>query len=114
MAAGYVAVGINHFWHTTMYVSIMPPYLPMHTLLVQISGAVEILLGLLLIPRATRRLAAIGIVFLLIAVFPANVQMTIDYAREHNPYLWLTILRLPLQFVLIWIADRYGRRRETK
>ena len=113
MAAGYVAAGTNHFWHTAMYVSIMPPYLPMHTLLVQISGAIEILLGLLLIPHATRRLAAIGIVFLLIAVFPANVQMTIDYAREHNPYLWLTILRLPLQFVLIWIADRYWRRRNV-
>jgi len=104
MALLYTAAGINHFWHPAAYISIMPPYLPWPAALVNVSGGMEILLGLLLIPRATRRPAAIGIIFLLVAVFPANVQMTINYARGHNPYLWLTIVRLPLQAVLIWLA----------
>jgi len=111
MAILYVAAGINHFWHPAMYLSIMPPYMPWHATLVNISGAAEILLGLLLIPVATRRLASIGIIFLLIAVFPANVQMTINYAYQHNPNTWVTILRLPLQVLLIWWASKYDKRR---
>ncbi len=109
MAVLYVAAGINHFWHPALYVSIMPPYLPWPATLVAVSGVFEVLLGLLLLPRSTRRLAAIGIIFLLIAVFPANVQMAINYAQQHNPYLWIAIVRLPLQVVLIWLAWLYAK-----
>lgn len=105
-----MAAGINHFWHPQLYLSIMPPYLPWHTTLVNISGIAEILLGLLLLARNARRLAAAGIVFLLIAVFPANVQMAINYAQSHNPYLWIAIARLPLQFLLIWWAWFYYKK----
>ncbi len=109
MALLFIAAGINHFWHIGMYVSIMPPYLPWPLALIYITGAMEILLGVLLIPRSSRRMAAAGLIFLLIAIFPANVQMTINYAHEHNPYLWITVVRLPLQVVLIWIIWKVGR-----
>ncbi len=108
MSLLYIAAGTNHFLHPAMYLGIMPPYLPWPAALVNISGVAEILLGLLLLPLATRRLAAIGIIFLLIAVFPANVQMAINYAHEHNPNLWLSIVRLPLQIVLVWWAALYA------
>ena len=107
MAAIYIAAGINHFLHKDMYVSIMPPWLPKHLLLVYISGVAEIILGLLLIPMLIRSIAAWGIIVLLIAVFPANIQMAINYYQDHRSYFWLTILRLPLQFLLIWWAYFY-------
>jgi len=107
MALLYIAAGVNHFWNTALYVSIMPPYLPWHTTLVHISGVGEVLLGLLVLAPNARRIAAAGIVFLLVAVFPANVQMAINYAQSHNPYLWVAIARLPLQFLLIWWAWYY-------
>lgn len=113
MAVLYVAAGINHFWHLDMYTGIMPPYLPWPVTLVYISGVMEILLGLLLLPRSTRRMAAIGIIFLLIAVFPANVQMAFNYAHEHNRNLWIALVRLPLQAVLIWLAWLYARPAPT-
>ena len=114
MAVLYIAAGVNHFWHTAMYQSIMPPYLPWPLQLVYISGVFEILFGLLLLPKPTRRLAAAGIIFLLVAVFPANVQMAVNYAREHNPHLWVAILRLPLQGVLVWWAwGYYNVKRQT-
>ena len=108
MAALYVAAGINHFVHPAMYLAIMPPYLPWHLALVNISGVAEVLLGLLLLPVATRRLAAGGIICLLIAVFPANVQMTINYVNEHNPATCVTFARLPLQILLVWWAWQYA------
>ena len=103
MALFYISAGIFHFVRPGFYLAIMPPYLPLHSALIYISGSCEIILGLLLFPAATRSLAW-GIIALLVAVYPANIQMMLNYWHNHNPYLWITIVRLPLQFVLIWWA----------
>jgi uncharacterized membrane protein len=92
----------------------MPAWLPLHLELVYISGFFEILFGLLLFFSRTRRVAGYGIIALLIAVFPANIQMAISYAHEHNRWLWVAILRLPLQIVLIWFAYRLGKSQSSK
>lgn len=110
MALLYLLAGINHFWHPRIYERIVPSYLPAHLTLVYISGICEILFALLLLPERTRSLAAWLIIALLIAVFPANIQMTVDYYRRHSPYTWLTILRLPLQLLLIAWAWQFTKR----
>ncbi|BAV07603.1 Uncharacterized membrane protein [Filimonas lacunae] len=105
-AVFYALAGINHFTNPEMYLAIMPPWLPWHLTLVNISGALEIITGLLLLPIRTRKWAARAIILLLIAIFPANIQMLINFIREHNPYIVLAIIRLPLQLLLIrwaWI-----------
>lgn len=112
MALFYTIAGINHFLHTPLYMQIMPPWLPNPLLLVYLSGICETLFGLLLIPKATRRAAAWLITALLIAIFPANIQMTLNYGHAHNPLLWVTILRLPVQLLLIGWAWIYTRRPE--
>ncbi|TCJ13371.1 DoxX family membrane protein [Flaviaesturariibacter flavus] len=110
MALAYIAAGINHFVHPGTYRAIMPPWLPAHAALVAVSGVAEILLGAgLLLPR-TRRAAAWGIVVLLVAVFPANIQMALNWWRSGHPHLWIALLRLPLQGLLIWWALLYTRR----
>lgn len=109
MSLVYIAAGIFHFVQPRFYLKIMPPWLPWHSELILISGIAEIMLGVLLIPEATRTIAAWGIILLLIAVFPANIQMAVNYWKENNPYLWIALLRLPLQFVLIWWAWQYTK-----
>lgn len=114
MAVLYILAGINHFVNSSAYVAIVPVWLPRHAMLVYASGVAEIVLGILLMPRATRTLAAWGIIALLVVVFPANVQMMQDYIAMQNPYVLLTILRLPLQLVLIWWAWLYTRKPASK
>ena len=97
-----------HFVKPGFYVQIMPPYLPLHLELVYLSGVCEIVLGiLLLIPRYSR-LAAWGIIALLIAVFPANIYV---YQNQHvlaaPPVFHL--LRLPLQGLFILWAYWHTR-----
>lgn len=87
----------------------MPSWLPWHYPLIYISGICEMVFGILLLPKATRRLAAWGIILLLIAVFPANIQMMLNYQQEHDPNLWIAILRLPLQPLLIWWAWQFTK-----
>jgi uncharacterized membrane protein len=114
MAAIYLVAGILHFVKPDTYTRIVPHWLPYPLALVYISGVVEITGGLLLLPAATRRTGAWLIILLLIAVFPANVQMSINYYRDHHPYFWLTIIRLPLQVVLIWWAWKFAKKYPKK
>jgi uncharacterized membrane protein len=105
----YIAAGANHFIHPASYIEIMPHWVPLHKEMVFVSGACEVLFALLLIFPRTRRIAACCIIALLIAVFPANIQMMLNYLHEHNPALWLSILRLPLQVLLIWWAFSFTK-----
>jgi uncharacterized membrane protein len=114
MALFYTAAGVNHFVHPGGYMKIMPPWLPLHEQLVLISGIAEIFFALLLLFQVTRRIAAWGIIALLIAVFPANIQMMLNYYHENNPALWIAIVRLPLQIALIWWAWLFTKRLAIK
>ncbi len=109
MSTLYIIAGSNHFISPEFYMKIMPPYIPWHTQIVYASGAIEILLGTLLIPLSTRKIAAWGIIVLLIAIFPANINMMLNYLHQKNSELWITILRLPLQLILIWWAYTFTK-----
>ena len=102
----FVVVGALHFVSPRTYERIMPPYLPLHRELVYLSGALEMAGGLGLFANRTRRAAGIGLVLLLVAVSPANVQMLLDARTAGKPPWWEALLwaRLPLHVVLIvWV-----------
>ena len=89
----------------------MPPYLPWHFFLVEVSGVCEIALGLLLLVPLCTRWAAWGLIALLVAVFPANLHMAVHpelYPEIPAAALWA---RLPLQAVLIaWACGVHAAR----
>ncbi len=95
-----------HFFMPVRYLGIMPPWMPYPLEMVYISGVAEMLGGVgLLIPRV-RVAAAFGLIALLIAVFPANVQMLSNAIRDGASTAYITSLwlRLPLQPLLIaWV-----------
>ena len=105
----FVVAGVGHFLNPEMFVKIVPPYLPAPKLLVLISGVVEIVLGVLLLVPRVSRLAAWGIIALLVAVFPANVYM-FQHAESFEIPRWALLARLPLQALLIYWAYRYTKR----
>ena len=102
----YVIVGIKHFIEPEYFLSIVPPYLPYHLELVYISGLFEILFGLLILFPKYRYYGAIGLILLLVAVFPANIYLA--QSKEDQVAIGATqeiaTWRLPIQGVLIWIA----------
>jgi uncharacterized membrane protein len=107
-----VGAGVNHFLSPAPYVGMVPAALPAPLTLVYVSGVAEILGGLGLILPATRRLAAWGLIALLIAVFPANLNMAINHLPLGTRELpsWALWARLPLQLLLIWWAASFTRR----
>ncbi|MEO6212359.1 MAG: DoxX family protein [Vicinamibacterales bacterium] len=106
LAIIFIVAGSFHLFAPAPYRAIMPAWLPAHDALILISGIAEILGGAGLLLRRTRHLAAIGLILLLIAVFPANIEMLREYRAQGLTWwgeaaLWL---RLPLQALLIWWA----------
>ncbi|GAB3576658.1 DoxX family protein [Spirosoma luteolum] len=104
----YIAAGVNHFLRPKIYLALMPPYLPAHQQLVDLSGIAEIGLGLGLLFPLTRPWAAWGLILLLIAVFPANVHMAMADTFARIP-AWIRWGRLPIQGLLIAWAYHYTR-----
>ncbi len=74
LGGALVVAGFNHFRDPDFYVRLIPDYLPLPYLLNTLSGIAEVVLGAGLLFERTRRLAAWGIVAMLIAFLPVHVQ----------------------------------------
>ena len=111
-SALFLTSGSLHFLRPEMFRQIVPPALPNAAELVAVSGAAEIAGALGLWVPPLRRPAVIGLVTLLVAVFPANVYMALSHQRYAAVIpAWLLFARLPLQAVLIaWVWGLRGPR----
>jgi len=102
----YTGAGINHFINPDSYIAMIPPYIPFKTEVNMLVGIIELSLGILLILlKKQRKLVVLGIIMLLIAVFPAHVyhlQMggNIPGFDLVIP-VWGAWIRIFLQFLLI-------------
>ena len=102
----YVIVGIKHFINPSYFLPIVPPYLPYHLELVYISGLFEICFGVMILFPKYRYVGALGLILLLIAVFPANIFLAqnIDAQKAIGASQEIAIWRLPIQGILIFVA----------
>ncbi|MBI4897096.1 MAG: DoxX family protein [Actinobacteria bacterium] len=104
IVAIFGGAGVMHFTHESFYTPTVPDALPNPKQIVYISGVAELMGAIgVLIPR-TRRLAGKGLLALLIAVFPANINMAVNSDRFKQFPVWGLWARLPLQFVVMrWV-----------
>lgn len=122
MRWGLVAIiggsGVLHFTHPGFYRQIVPRPLGHADAVVALSGAAELVCaGAMILPR-TRRLGGWATAALLLAVFPANVQMALDgglkgagFPADNALLAWL---RLPLQVPAVMMALSVARDREAR
>lgn len=112
LIALYLVAGLNHFVHPAGYLKLVPPYLPFPKTLNLTAGFFELLFGLMLIFKPSRKYAVYGIILMLVAFIPAHIYMI-----QIAPFMlgkWLVTktiawVRLPLQAVLIaWVYSCKG------
>ena len=105
LAAFWVFAGVMHFVISKQYEATVPSALAdWRKELVVASGVAEIAGGLAVIPDRTRRGARWWLFALLVAVFPANVNMAVnaeDFDQIPEAALWA---RLPFQAVFAWFT----------
>lgn len=101
----FVVMGSLHFWKPGAFVRIIPDFIPGHKEMVYISGIAEIAGGIGILLPQFREAAAGGLLLLLVAVFPANINMAVQAIQKADFLSWYSvamIIRLPLQFVLMY------------
>jgi uncharacterized membrane protein len=102
--------GVLHFVRPEPFERIVPHRLPRKKELVYASGAAELVCAAGLLHPRTRRTAGLLSAALLVAVFPANVQMAVDLNRKGSPRgKAIGFARLPLQLPLIRAALKASR-----
>ena len=112
---GYLLLGagIGHFLFPAPLDSIVPSVLPGDPrIYTYLSGVAEIAIGLALLSKPTLHLfgkslrlwGALGAFALFIAVYPANINMAIEWSDRQMPDPLFAYARLPFQFYFLYIA----------
>ena len=110
LAVLFGVLGSLHFVKPEPFEQIVPKALPREKELVYASGVAELACAAGLLHPRTRRAAGLVSAALLVAVFPANVQMAADLQRKGSgPAKAVAWARLPLQLPLIRAALRASR-----
>jgi uncharacterized membrane protein len=107
MASMYIIAGIAHFVYPKAYLRIMPRYLPNHKLLVLLSGLVEIFLGIALCFEQTRNFGIYAIIAMLLVFLLVHFYMLSGKKEAAGIPRWILLLRIPLQFGLMYWAYMY-------
>ncbi len=100
--------GIQHFLKPAFYEPFVPAFMPAKTVIVYASGVVELLLGILLLVPKYTKLAATGIIILMLVFLPIHVWDVFSETPAIGSH-GAALIRLPVQF--LFIAWAYGIRR---
>lgn len=107
----FTVAGIAHFVSPAFFDAIVPPWLPPgERFWTLTSGVAELIVGPMLLSRRLRHAGALAAIVLLIAVYPANLYMTWDYRDHAVGEQVISWVRLPFQFLFIWLAWRVAVR----
>lgn len=104
----FIIAGANHFRTPKIYERIMPPYIPSPSLAVLLSGIAEMLAGFLLLNPETQKMGAWSMIAMLVLFFSVHIYMIQNEKASLKLPKWVLILRIPLQFLLIYWAYQYS------
>ena len=107
MAGMYIVAGSMHFIYPKAYLRIMPSYLPNHRGMVFWSGIAEIVLGIALCFPITKTFAIYGIIVMLGIFLLVHFYMLSGEKAAAGIPKWILVLRIPLQFGLMYWAYWY-------
>ena len=112
----YVFIGVKHFIDPQYFINITPPQIEYKSLSVYFTGALEIVGGLLILNKKTRKIGAYTLIFLLIIVFPANIYLYLSETPQHLLGISKTqaLIRMPFQAPLILLAYWHSKEKHPK
>jgi len=121
LASLFLFAGSVHLTDPTLFLPIMPPFIPFPFFAIIVSGLFELLggVGLLVAKGPTLALVGWGLTLLLLAVFPANIYMAVYHIQVHGipSHAWMAWARLPLQalFILavLWVTGIWPKANQS-
>ena len=106
MSFFYVMMGLKHIFDPKYFLPMLPQILPYKKVIIYVSGVLEIILGLCLLIEDIRLYAGIGLMILLVLIFPANIYVAIsnEARRKLKVSKSFCVIRLFFQIPLIYLA----------
>jgi uncharacterized membrane protein len=104
----FIYAGVAHFTNPQFYIKITPSFVPFKQFLVDLSGVLEILGGLLILFNQTRKTGVYLLVGLLFLFFVVHFDMLFTFQVSENMLLnkSLLLMRIIIQFKLIyWVIS---------
>ena len=104
----FIYAGVAHFTNPQFYIKIIPSFIPFKQFLVDLSGVLEILGGLLILFNQTRKTGVYLLVGLLVLFFVVHFDMLFTFQVIENMLLnkLLLLMRIIIQFILIyWVIS---------
>ena len=107
----FLKIGIDHFLEPEWFEPIVPEILGFPRFWVLASGAVEIIIGIMLIIPVTQKIGGKSCAMLLIILYWANLNMWINDIEIGNTRLsqFGHVVRATIQFLLIIVALWLGK-----
>ena len=108
-----LGAGVTHFVNPTFFDAIVPPWMPFgERFWTIVSGIAEVLIGIGVLRRSTRKRAALAAFVLFVAVYPANLYMAWDWRDRPFGDQLISLGRLPFQFLFFAWALSVARGAE--
>lgn len=107
LAIIFLVGGFMHFIKPKIYEKIMPPYIPIKSTMVLLSGVLEMVAGFMVITVNSQILGAWLIIILLVSFFTVHIYMLQNEKASLKLPKWFLMLRIPLQLGLIFWAFQY-------
>lgn len=104
IALAFAFFGVGHFVKTDAMTRMLPPFVPLATPLVLVTGLLELGIAAGLAHPAHRRIAGLFAIGVLVAFFPVNVYAAFNHTGMGGHVLGpiYLLIRAPLQALLIW------------
>jgi uncharacterized membrane protein len=116
MSLMYVFIGVKHFTDPQYFINITPPQIEYKSFAVYFTGALEVLGGFLILNKKTRKAGAYILIFLLFAVFPANIYLYLSEIPQQLLGISKTqaLTRMPFQAPLIFLSYWHSEENHPK
>ncbi|MBV6646702.1 MAG: DoxX family membrane protein [Cyclobacteriaceae bacterium] len=104
----YVFAGLNHFINPSFYYPLIPTYLPFPWIINLASGLIEVIFGCALLFSFSRKLAAYGLMIMLVAFIPSHIYFIqvgscIPDGLCVSPWLGWTRLVIVHPLLMYWV-----------
>jgi uncharacterized membrane protein len=107
----YVGAGSYHFINPGFYLALIPDYLPFPEIINDVSGILEIILGIGVATKRFRKISVIGIIILLILFIPSHLYFIqtgscVDDGLCVSPWVaWIRLVIIhPLLMYWAWLV----------
>ena len=116
MSFMYIFVGVKHFTNPQYFINITPPQIEYKSFAVYFTGALEVLGGLLILSKKTRKNGSYILIFLLVVGFPANIYLYFSEIPQQLLGISKTqaLTRMPFQAPLILLAYWHSKENHPK